>query len=151
NTVDWERTEAIAQALDRVLADSDRELRLAMLRRMQREKILVHLATLGRWLADEHQPECVAAILVSLHGQPATAICGYLEAIIQDMKHSQTNRRSALALFVGGLDRRAPAPLLALAQELEDGAVLADALGRLGQYPKLPATAVLTRKLRSPE
>src|SRR5262249_23644285 len=45
NTVDWERTEAIAQALDRVLADPDRELRLAMLRRMQREKILVRLAT----------------------------------------------------------------------------------------------------------
>jgi putative membrane-bound dehydrogenase-like protein len=151
NTVAWERTEAIAQALDRVLADPDRAVRLAVLRRMQREQIPVRLATLGRWLADEHQPECVAAILVSLHGQPATAVREYLEAIILDTKHSLANRRSALALFVGGLDRLAPAPLLALAQKLEDGPVLADALSRLGKYPKLPAAPLLARKLSSPD
>src|SRR5262249_10816439 len=39
NTVAWERTEAITQALDRTLADPDRAVRLAMLRRMQREKV----------------------------------------------------------------------------------------------------------------
>src|SRR5262249_30394417 len=34
NTVAWERTEAIAQALDRVLTDSERAVRLAVLRRL---------------------------------------------------------------------------------------------------------------------
>ena len=50
NTVAWERTEAIGKALDRMLADPDRDVRLEVLQRMQREKVPVRLATLGRWL-----------------------------------------------------------------------------------------------------
>src|SRR5207253_1489248 len=49
NTVPWERTEAIAQSLDRVLADRDPAVRLAVLRRMQREKVPICLTTLGHW------------------------------------------------------------------------------------------------------
>ncbi len=55
-----------------MLADPDRGVRLAVLRRVQREKIPVRLATLTRWLEDESQPERVAGILVSLGEQSAT-------------------------------------------------------------------------------
>jgi hypothetical protein len=103
NTEVWERTEAIAEALDRVLADPDRALRLAVLRRMQREKVPIRLATLGRWLADEHQPAHVAAILAALSDQPAAEARRYLQAVVRDRRHSPANRLAALALFVGGL------------------------------------------------
>jgi putative membrane-bound dehydrogenase-like protein len=151
NTELWERTEAIAEAVDRVLADPDSALRPAVLRRMQREKVPVRLATLGRWLADERQPDHVAAILAALGDQPAAEARCYLEAVVRDRRHSPANRLAALALFAGGLDGAESAPLLELAQALEDGLILADALRRTGKYPKLPAVALLTRKLNSPE
>jgi putative heme-binding domain-containing protein len=149
--VAWERTEAIAQALGRVLADPDRAVRLAVLRRMQREKVQVRLAALGRWLEDEYQPDRAAAILAALGDRPAAEARRYLEAVVRDRRHSPANRRAALAFFVRGLDEAAPDPLLALAQALEDGPILADALRRTGKYPRLPAVPVLTRKLRSPD
>jgi putative membrane-bound dehydrogenase-like protein len=151
NTVAWERTEAIGEALERVLADPDRAVGLAVLRRIQREKVPIRLATLGRWLQDEYHPDHVAAILASLADRPATEVRQNLEAVVRDRKHSPANRRAALAFFVGGLDETSPAPLLALAQVLEDGPILADALRRIGKYSKLPAAPVLTRKLSSPE
>jgi putative heme-binding domain-containing protein len=151
NTVGWERTEAIGQALGRVLADPDRSLRLAVLRRMQREKVPVSLAALARWLADEHQADRVAALLASLGDQPAAEARPRVEGVVRDRKHDLANRRTALALFVRGLDEAAPAPLLALAQALEDGPVLADALTRLGKYPRLRPAGVLRDKLGSPD
>lgn len=151
NTVVWERTEAIAETLDRVLADPDRAVRLDVLRRMQREKTTIRLTTLTRWLQDEYQPEAVAAILSSLSDWPAAEVRPYLEAVVQDRRHSPANRRTALALFVRGLDEVSPAPLLALAEALEDGPILADSLRRIGKYPKIPAVSLLTRKLSSPD
>src|SRR5262249_34663194 len=53
NTVAWERTEAIGAALDQMLADPDRAVRLAVLRRMQREKVPATLVRLRKWLEDE--------------------------------------------------------------------------------------------------
>src|SRR6185436_11917849 len=53
NTEAWEKTEAIEAALDRVLGDADRALRLFVLKRMQREKILANSGTLVRWLKEE--------------------------------------------------------------------------------------------------
>ncbi len=145
NTVPWERTEAIAQALDRVLADPDRELRLAVLRRMQREKVPLRLTTLGKWLEDEHQPERVTALLASLGDQPAAEVRRILEAVVRDRQHSAANRLTALALAVKGLDEATADSLIALVQVLEEGPVMADALRRTGKYPKFAATyAVLT-------
>ena len=66
NPVAWERTEAIGAALDRVLLDPDPAVRLAVLRRMQREKVATRLATLDRWLNAESRPDTVAAILASV-------------------------------------------------------------------------------------
>jgi putative heme-binding domain-containing protein len=63
NTESWERTEAIEKALDRTLNDPDREVRLATIRQMEREKIRVPSETLSRWLRGETKFENVAAIL----------------------------------------------------------------------------------------
>jgi putative heme-binding domain-containing protein len=163
NTVAWERTEAIAQALDRVLADPDRAVRLAVLQRMQREKVPVRLAALGRWLEDEHQPDRAAAILASLRTHLSLApsegergrdegadVRRYLETVVRDRRHSPANRLAALALFAEGLEA-VPAALLTLAEALEDGPILADALRRTSKYPKLPAAPLLMRKLGSPD
>jgi putative heme-binding domain-containing protein len=150
NTVAWERTEAIAQALDRVLTDRDPAARLALLRRMRREKVPICLATLGRWLKDEYQPDRVGAILAALADQPVAEVRSYVNAVVRDLRHSPANRQAALALFVRELDEAAAAPLLTLVHTLEDGPVLADAIGRVGKYPKLSAAPVLIRKLNSP-
>src|SRR5207247_4425171 len=62
NTESWERTEAIETALNRTLNDPDREVRLATVRQMEREKIHVPSETLSRWLRGETRFESVAAI-----------------------------------------------------------------------------------------
>jgi putative membrane-bound dehydrogenase-like protein len=151
NTVAWTRTEAIATTLDRMLADPDRVVRLATLQRMQREKIPVRLGTLGRWLEVEYHSDRVAAILASLHEQPAAEVRPHVEAVVRDRRHSPANRLAALDLFIQGLDEDKSAPLLTLAQVLEDGPILAQALRRIGKRPHLAAVPLLRNKLKSPE
>lgn len=148
NTVAWERSGAIAEALNALLSDPDRAVRAAVLGRMQREKVPVKMATLGPWLEDEHEPSRVAVILASLADHPAAETRQLLEAAIRDTAHSPANRLAALDLFCLGIDDDGH-PLDALAQGLEDGPVLADALRRLGKYPKLPTVPLLMHKLKS--
>ena len=62
NTLAWEKTRDIERALDRVLADSDRTLRVAVLRRMLREQVPVQFSTLHLWFNDERNPHHFAAI-----------------------------------------------------------------------------------------
>jgi len=69
NTGPWDRTEAIETALDRTLNDPDREVRLATVQQMDRQKILIRSETLTRWLRGETKFESVAAILSS-HESP---------------------------------------------------------------------------------
>src|SRR5262249_7360038 len=52
NSVPWERTGAIEEALDRALAEPDRAVRLRTLRRMLREKVPARVARLGRWFEE---------------------------------------------------------------------------------------------------
>lgn len=151
NSVEWERTEAIGHALANVLEDSDWELRLAVLKRMQREKIPVPSATLAGWLKDEYQPDRAATILASLADQPVTESRAYVESIVRDRRHNAANRLTALGLFVRGLDAATPTALLDLSEALEDGPVLVRALNQLGKYPKLTSNAMLKRKLQSQE
>jgi putative membrane-bound dehydrogenase-like protein len=149
NTQGWERTDAIAKSLDAVLADPNRDVRLAVLKRMQREKVPVDLVALGAWLRDEYQPGRAAAILALLSEQSAAGVRPLLEKVVPDKQHSAANRLAALALLVKGLDKAAGAPLLELAQELEDGPVLADALRRMAVYPNPQAGLLLANKLKS--
>jgi putative heme-binding domain-containing protein len=151
STVAWERTEAIAQTLDRALDDPDRAVRLAVLRRMQREKVPTRLATLGRWLREEQQPEPVGALLESLRDHPAGATREVLEAVIGEPKKPLTGRLAALVLFTSGLDNASEKRLLLLARSLEDGPVLAEALRQLGPRPRLGASGLLLGKLGSPD
>jgi len=122
NTEAWEKTEAIEAALDRVLGDADRALRLFVLKRMQREKIPANSGTLVRWLKEERDAERVAAILVSFGDAPPAGDA--IEAVVRERAHTMPNRLAALNLLAK--DR-----LLPVAAALEDSPVLADALRRL--------------------
>jgi putative membrane-bound dehydrogenase-like protein len=148
NPESWERTEAIEQALNRSLADPDRGLRLAVLTRMQREKVPVRLDALGRWLKDEHDPQRAAAILESLRERPASEVSKLVDGVVRDPQHSTANRQTALAMWIDGMPPGALAPLAAA---LEDGPVLADVLRRLGKQTKLPVASLLADKLPSPD
>jgi putative heme-binding domain-containing protein len=149
NTVAWERTDAIEQALDRVLADPDRAVRLAVLRRMQREKIPTQLVTLTRWLQEEIEADRVAAILDALRMHPAGAIRASLEAVVTGQQHGLANRQAALTLLAGGLDETSEDRLLVLADAVEDGPVLAELFQHVGKRPRLTAAPLLLGKLDS--
>src|SRR5262249_49914282 len=139
NTMDWERTAVIAEALDRALADSERGVRLAVLRRMQREKVPVRAETLARWLREERGDEAVAAILETLRATRASEARGPLKAVIGEKEYGPANRQRALSILVAGLDEPGAGVLLELARRLEDGPVLAEVLRQTGRYPKLGA------------
>jgi putative heme-binding domain-containing protein len=95
NTEPWERTEAIAKALDRTLNDPDREVRLATVQQMERAKIRVAPETLTRWLRGETKFENVAAILASCESSQAGKV--------QEPSAPERHRRlSQLALADGG-------------------------------------------------
>src|SRR5262249_41901338 len=104
NTVAWERTEAIEQALGRVLADPDRATRLAVLGHMLREKVPAATAALGLWLKEERHPETVAALLAALRDRPAGEVRAALEGVVTDRQHTTANRLLAASLFLRGLD-----------------------------------------------
>jgi putative heme-binding domain-containing protein len=149
NPVDWEWTGAIGEALNATLADPDRGVRLAVLRRMQREKVPVSLPTLENWLADERDAARVAAILESLRDQPAATVRTHVETILRDAKHNSANRQAAMAIFLAWTNDDSSEKLLVMAESLEDGPILADVLRRLGKYPEMATTPLLVRKLNS--
>lgn len=150
NTVTWERTETIEQALQRLLADADSSVRLLVLRRMQREQIPTPLAGLARWLGVERASEAVAALLDALRTHPAREVRPLLVGLVGDKGHAPVNRLTALAMLVAGLDEASAARLLELAGILEDGPVLAEMLRHLGTRSTLKASRLLLSKSRSP-
>jgi putative membrane-bound dehydrogenase-like protein len=149
NTVAWERTDAIGEALDRALSDADRTVRLAVLKRMQREKVPARLVTLGPWLREELQPERAAALLLAMRDQPVSEARAYLEPVVRDPRHSDANRLAALGVLVQEIDAASARQLLALAQALEEGPVQAAALRQVARFPKLDAGAFLARCVKS--
>ncbi len=149
HTTDWERTVVVEEALDRVLADPDRSVRLAVLRRMQREQVGIRLATLDSWLRIETDPAAVSAILASLPGYPAEQTRPQLEALIADRNQTAINRRSALALWAAGLDASSQGRLLALAELVEEGPVLAALIRQMGTLRTSVGTEFLVGKLKA--
>jgi putative membrane-bound dehydrogenase-like protein len=147
--VNWERTEAIEEVLNCLLADAEGGVRLAVLRRMQREKIPVRAATLGRWLRDERQAESVAALLASLRDLPAGEALVPLLAVMRQKEHTTANRLTALNLVVDRIDDKTQGQWLELADVLEDGPVLAALLPRTGKLPPAAVKPLLVRKLAS--
>src|SRR5262249_8858826 len=102
NTADWDRTVAIAAALDHTLADPDRDVRLAILRRMRREKVPARGETLTRWLREERGEEAVGVILDALRDAPVAETSAALVAVVREKGYGTANRLRALALFAGG-------------------------------------------------
>ncbi len=145
NTEAWERTEAIERALDRVLADPDRDLRAATLRRMQREKVPARLEALAAWLREERGAERAAAILDSLRERPAAEVREIAEEVARERAHAAPNRLAALEIFAVAAEGK----LLDLAAALEDSPVLAEAVRKLGKRPGLESGKLLVGKLGS--
>ncbi len=132
NTVAWERTELIEQALNRVLAESDVATRLATLRRMQREKVPTRLETLAAWLRVETDAERLTAIFDSLHEHPHEATRELLESAISDARKPDTARLAAFAQWTGGPNESREPQLVALTKTLKDDPILARVLRELG-------------------
>jgi putative membrane-bound dehydrogenase-like protein len=143
NTADWDRTTAIADALDRMLADPDRAVRLAVLKRMQREKVPVRTATIKKWLSAERGEEAIGVLLDALDTVPAAESRSALQVVITEKEYSAANRLRALAILTAGLDAKSANELLPLARSLEDGPVLAAVLAQIGRHPKLDGAGVL--------
>jgi putative membrane-bound dehydrogenase-like protein len=150
NSALWERTEAIASALDRALGDPDRSVRLAILKRMQREKGPAGLATLSRWLGEDRQADRVAAILESLRDRPGDDVRALFLTVARERAHTPAIRQAALAHFAARLNSAEDKQLVDLASALEDGPVLSAALRYLGKRPRAGAGPLLLRKLKAP-
>jgi putative membrane-bound dehydrogenase-like protein len=152
NRVAWERTKVIEKALDRVLLEADKPVRRDVLRRMLREKVPTHTTTLARWLKEEHDAAGVALLLDALGNQPAAESRPLLETVLRDKRRSAANRLRAVSFFVQGLNSGAEGRLLAAAESVEDGPVLAELARTIGKRrgPR-PAALLLRRKLTSTE
>src|SRR5262249_49310263 len=133
HSVAWERTEAIAQALEGVLADPDRNVRLDVLRHMLREKVPTRVSALGRWLQEEHQADRAAILLQALKEGPTGEARPHLERVLRDRGHTTANRLLAVSLFLRGPEAPGGDGLLATAEAVEDGPILAELLRALGQ------------------
>lgn len=150
NMVPWDETGAIEETLDRALADTDREVRTATLRRMQAEQVPPRLVTLERWLRTERDRDSVASILDSLRDRPAEAVRDLLIFVVLGMNQDAGNRLAALDLLVRGLGPADQGKLLEAAAALEDGPVLAESLRQLGLRRDVPSRPLLRAKLDSP-
>ncbi len=133
NTVAWERTELIEQALDRLLADSEKAVSVDVLKRMQREKIPTKLATLAAWLKEDDQPAAQALILTALREHPAEARRENLQAFLTDTRQIAASRIVAFAMWSEGLAADRESRLLAIAPLLANDQLLAEVLRALGQ------------------
>ncbi len=128
NTVDWKRTEFIEQTLDRLLGDADHDVRLAILKRMQREKIPTKLATLSAWLRGETNAERLTSILDALREHPADSTREVLESAIADAGKPAESRVAAFRLWSASVNDSREAKLIALAKSVEESDVLAEIL-----------------------
>jgi putative membrane-bound dehydrogenase-like protein len=151
NAVSWERTEAIARELDRLLADPNRVVRLAVLRAMRREQVATQAAMLDSWLREEHNPERVAAILDALGDHLAESSRDVTWAVVVDRAHSTANRLRSLALWAAAPDRASKSDHSERLAALEDGPVLAEALRHVGRRRWLLTNSLLVGKLKSSE
>jgi putative heme-binding domain-containing protein len=117
---------------------------------MLREKIPTIADTVEAWLADEREPDRVAAILVSLKEHPPSVVRAMLLAVVREREQADANRLVALTQMSGGLEEASEPCLIDLADSLDDGPVLAAVLDQTGKRPRLAAGVMLRRKLSSP-
>lgn len=129
NTVEWERTATIERALNGMLADDQHEIRLAVLQRMQREKIPTRLKTLAAWLRDETDGKAVTSILESLREHSADERHDLLREVTADSRKPIEARLAAFELWQSEEGR--PEKFDELARSLSADPVLARVLAEL--------------------
>lgn len=149
NSVAWERTDAIAKALDGALGDVDFAVRAAIVRRMLREQVPIRLEALTHWLERDTSPDGVAAILAAFRARPAAEVRDALEGVLQSKAHSDQNRFTALTMLTHDLDAAGEERLLRLAENLDAGATLAATLRELARRPNVDVGALLVRHAAS--
>lgn len=147
-TVDWERTTAIESALNTILRDKDFDVRAFVLSRMVREGIEPDLSLLVQWLSEETDAPRVDAILGTLPSREAAVIQPVLTRTILRQELSDDSRLVALAMLIAATADNA-SPLVPLAEQLEDGPVLASVLLEFGLRPEFRVDDLLLRKLDS--
>jgi putative heme-binding domain-containing protein len=150
NTVAWEKSDAIDNALNALLADRDLDLRLAVLKSMQREKVPPDLTALGAWLRDDHDPQRAAAVIAVLTENPGLPSRNHLHRAVVDRKHTNANRLLALDAYGKQPGAAVRDTLLAALADLEKdpGPVLAGVLRRLSKVATPPMEA-FTKNLGS--
>ena len=149
NPVAWERTATIGNALDRALADTDHAVRTFALQRMRREALPVRLAALSGWLKAEKNPDHVAAILAAIKDHPSADIRSLLIETVLSKPRTDKNRLAAFNLLLAGMNDKSAGKLLDLAEQVEDGPVLATVIEELGGRPQISANRLLLKKLDS--
>ena len=149
STVAWERTDSIAKALDDALRRLEPVGRTAILRRMVREKVPATATTLATMLRDEHDADRVTVILAALSELAVESALDSLELVLNDSKHTTGNRLVAASAYLQGLKTQDEKRLLATAEAIEDGPVLAEFLRALGTRKSKSADGLLIRKTTS--
>lgn len=148
NTESWERTEAIEQALDRLL-NSAPEIRAFVAARMTREKIPFRPATLDRWIGEERDPKNIAVILQAIGALDADARRSLTEKIVESAERSIPNRLTALKMLVETLEAFHEARFRDLARSVEDGPIMAELLLQIGRRANIEGDSILLDKLDS--
>jgi len=149
NTVAWEKTPAIETMLNSLFNEDDPITRLAVARRMQREKVPVKLPSLTKWLREESEAEPLLVMLELLRDHPADSTREFLASAVSEKTKPAAVRLAALKQFSDGLDGKSKEQLLTLAKALEHGPVLAEALRLLVKRPKLDSAKLMVDRVAS--
>lgn len=146
-TVDWEQTAAIEGVLNRALADTDHGVRARSLSNMRREGAKIELPRLANWLPEEPSEAHGTLILETLIAADMTEALPILKHAVLLKEVSTANRIRAWQAFAKNIKPVDETLLVALAQELEDGDVLAAAFHEFGNRSHLDVNGLLQARL----
>ena len=149
NTISWESTAPIGQALDRALKDTDFEVRAFALERMQREQVPVRIESLAQWLDEDSGETRVKLILESMRESTVSESRPVLEKLIFDRGHAIPNRLTAFEIFAAGFAPEERPDLREFTRPLEDDAVLARILREWSRTSNSEDETLLFEKLKS--
>ncbi len=151
HTETWERTEAIADSLNQLLADVDFSVRAFVLKRLLREKVPLNVDTLAGWLQEETNADRVSAIVDALKTIPGEESRPLLRSVVVEQHRAERNRLEAFAAWIEPDEEPQQKQLLDLTTQVEDGPVLAAVINELGLHSVSEADDWLFSKLNSNE
>ena len=151
NSQDWDKTKAIGQALGRVLTDKDRTVRVVTLTTMRRQGVPVPAEALADWLTTERDVAAVKVLLDAIGAEVTDGSTAALVGVVTESGYPESNRLAALAIVDQRWKGAAGSRLVALGKRLEQGAVLADLVVRLGRRDGVDSGGLLERGLGSSE